>query len=276
MEYPDYFSKRLKPPTGYYITINSEFFKEVIPKLSAGEIADFIFLACNCNFSYCVSHSGSSIPMQSSKIKSAICDSRLVKLNHFTKEGLISFGKGERCYISNKYVFLGGNKDENKREFGDGVRIYKEYYNQFYKNCNISERKTLGTIYRLVPYLNRKWNVVTEPDNTPLCDLLAIQPCRRERVVELIGYKAGNTSLYIKKLTDLAISADGNSYRAVIHGIRNKGLPGGFYVNPYLAYYGYNDIEPPLNISVKTSSGERIGYLREIETDTVSLLTEQK
>lgn len=274
MEYPDYFNKRLNVPAGYYITINSRFFKDVVPKLSSGEISDFIFLACNCNFGYCVSHSGSSIPMQSGKIKSAICDTRSARLNHLVKEGLISFGKGDRCYISNKYVFLGGNMDKNKREFSDGIRIYKEYYNQFYKNCSSAERKTLGTIYRLIPYLNRKWNVITEQNNTPLCELSEIQPCRRERVVELMGYKAGNTSLYIKKLTGLTISADGNSYRAVIHGVRNKGSPGGFYVNPYLAYYGYNDIEHPLNITVKTSSGERKGYLIETESGNIPLPTE--
>ena len=261
-EYPEHFSKQLKSPVGYYITINSDFFSDNTSSLSPREIADFIYLACNCNFSYCVSRTGSSIPLPTDKVASAIGDTRKKRLTSLAKAGLISFGEGERCYVNRKYVFLGGNKENDKREFKDGIRIYKSYYSQFYRNSSPTDLRTLGTIYRLVPYLNRRWNVITEPENTLLYNIADIKPCRRERLVELMGYKTGNVSTYIKKLTDLALAADGKSYRAVLHGVREKSFPGGFFVNPYLMYYGYSNIEQLLNITVKTPSGEKIGYLR--------------
>lgn len=260
-EYPEHFSKQLKSPVGYYITINSDFFSDIAPNLNSREIADFIYLACNCNFSYCVSRTGSSIPLPTDKVKSVIGDARTQRLSSLAKAELISFGEGERCYVNRKYVFLGGNKENDKREFLDGVRIYKAYYSQFYRNSCPTDLRTLGAIYRLVPYLNRRWNVIAESENTLLYNIVDIKPCRRERLVELMGYKTGNVSTYIKKLTDLILTADGKSYRAVLHGIREKGFPGGFFVNPYLMYYGYSDIEQQLNISVKSLSGDRIGYL---------------
>lgn len=243
----------IQAPRGYCVFINTKKLEEC-QNLNPRVISDFIYLTSLCNLDNVISNKLTKRHLSIGKVKELINDPHGRKINQLIKNGFLVCAR-ERVIIP-KDVMLYGNVAKNI-SLDSYIRVYQEYIRTFYESATKKQKRNLGNLYKLAPYLNFKWNVVcSTPTYTQLED---IEPYYAQELVQLMGYSKNNYQLIIDKIKDLEFISGSTKYRLVVHGLRGRNFCGGFFINPYFMYRG-KDIEEALNIKVKSTRGGEYGY----------------
>lgn len=136
--------------------------------------------------------------------------------------------------VNSLFVFKGTlSEDQQQKEF---TRLFSNGIRELYLNCEPKQHKQLYYLFRLLPYTNKKYNVICQnPDEGVAEDVI---PFKLSEICEVFGCSAKNPKRIKNELYKLRVF---NQY--AIKGI--DGVNGmWFKINPRISYAGkteYND-----------------------------------
>lgn len=140
----------------------------------------------------------------------------VLKLNH----DLFAKGKLSRTLISS----LCENNITYTRLYVDGIR-------KIYRQTVPSKRKHLGYIFKLLPYVNKQYNIVCyNPDEMNKENIQAISS---NEICELLGYEVTNKSRLFRSLLRISFKSNSSTYSII----------------QYLTYSTEDDIESKVIIN---------------------------
>lgn len=195
------------------------------PELTQATLTRLIYLVTYANYNGTLVNT-KDIPMTTQDIYKVMKLSSTV-FKTFMKEVI---NKGYICETEDKYIL---SEDKyfkgklSKRELIDMSvknlycnRLYNLGIRTIYKKSKPTQHKTLSTIFRILPYVNRDYNVVcNNPLETNLEDINEINPVQ---LCELIGYEKSNAARLIKDLTEPTFSIKGYRDTSMITLISHK------------------------------------------------------
>lgn len=151
---------------------------------------------------------------------------------------------GEQRYRVNSDMFFKGqitNEIFSKLVVKDKsiTRIYFNSIRNLYERTPVKSHKQLGYIYKLIPYINKEYNVVCYNPEETEWDKVKIMPL--EDICKLIGYSPRNKSILIKELLKVTFEENNNTFGVIRYLIFNdNGLQAQTFINPRICYAGKN------------------------------------
>jgi hypothetical protein len=156
---------------------------------------------------------------------------KLIKNNFMTEDEY-----GDRLHINILYFYRGKKvnylKEAKTKNMENYSRVYIESLRHLYETSTVSQLKKIANFYKLLPYVNIKYNVLcTDPKET---NELLIQALDTKQICSILGYNLNQKARLIKEL--LALKYKKYDIFATI--TRNKGIL--FVINPLVFYKGYD------------------------------------
>lgn len=138
--------------------------------------------------------------------------------------------KEDEYYIVNTDVAIRGKlTSANKKK--NSTRIFDLGLRELYKSCDPKQHKQLYYLFKMLPYINRKFNVVCQnPDEIINEEVI---PLTLTEICQLVGYNVSNVSRFKKEMYQLKV---GNQY-AMLGVECAKGM--WYKINPKFSYGGY-------------------------------------
>lgn len=192
----------------------------------------FLYLCTYTNYSdrgqYIVYDNGKKMDRGGLVDVLALSDRELsVTITTLIKNGLLI--KDGRHYMVNKDLIARGtltksqNKDYHTRIFDNGLR-------ELYNNCSAKQHKQLYYLFKLLPYVNIKYNAICQnPTETIVEDVI---PLKLSEICEIIGYSVPNAKKFEKDMLKLQLF---NQY-AMLGIINGSGT--WYKINPRVLYSG--------------------------------------
>lgn len=120
------------------------------------------------------------------------------------------------------------------------ARIYASTVRTLYEHSKITTHVTLGYVFKMLPYLNRKFNVLC---HNPLEeDIDKVKFMKMGDFCDLVGYARSHSSRLFGELQKIEITTvDGKQY--IVRQMSNKEVQKGkryIFISPYL-FYAYDD-----------------------------------
>lgn len=223
---------------GFYMLYYSE--KLFDGKVSEKHISRLIFLATYIEYDtnrlvYSV-NGKTNIPFTEEDVKYELGLKKNAYID-FKKElkenNIIQFTK-DGIFLSKEYF----NKGEEKQKNNYFGRMYIKTIRQVYVQISPKQHKTLSHLFRLMPYVNYEYNVITSQPNSPT-------PLRyrlnKIQVAELLNMDIKTYERVEKELLKLKINFRGESYFLIGSvTVRTQGKRQFYAVNPLLYSSGNN------------------------------------
>lgn len=152
-------------------------------------------------------------------------------------------------YINNEIFFRGALLDKDIVSFAKRntfiTRLYIDGIRRLYSNATVRSHKTLSYLFRLIPFINREYNVVCfNPLET---DKRKIQPMSLSQMAECLGYDKSQAVRLYKTLKEITFIVDDQSVRAMRYVTSEIGNYDKYsvFINPKLYYAGdkWNEVE---------------------------------
>lgn len=143
--------------------------------------------------------------------------------------------------LNESLFFRGSTENIKKRCSQDGTtftRLYIRGVRELYEKSTTSSHKTLSYMFRILPYVSHKFNVVCSNPYETNSEL--VQPMSTQEIAEAIGYEKHNVSALMRKLINTTFMVDGKEMGAI--GIVSSYLAAGnkseMFINPRVYYAG--------------------------------------
>lgn len=227
-----------------YFTVNGGFinfyYGDWIDKLDPHDLFRFLYLATNMDYDRSngnlIKHGKNNRieSMNKKDIKQVMnmTSSTFTRFMSCMMTNDLIIHENEKYYINSEYVNKGkARKDEHTRVFVKSVRY-------LYENTEPREHKTIGRLYQLGKYTNKKYNIIcTNPDEK---DIEKIVPISLSGICEILNaYNDKKTcSLFYHKLNNYVLTGEYDSRLFKKLNINNKALKDKLIVNPKLFYSG--------------------------------------
>lgn len=144
-----------------------------------------------------------------------------------TKNNLII--KDGRYYMINKDITYRGTLSNSKTKQSHS-RIFDKGLRELYDNCDAKQHKQLYYLFKLLPYVNLKYNAICQNPSEDIAE--DVIPLKLSEICEVIGYNPKNSGRLKKDMYDLHLFG-----QYAILGIENKnGM--WFKINPRVLYAG--------------------------------------
>ncbi|MEG2381275.1 MAG: hypothetical protein RSB38_06235 [Oscillospiraceae bacterium] len=161
--------------------------------------------------------------------------------SEMTSLGLM-YEKDGKIYL-NEDMFVKGSICKDKiRDLADkGVyitRIYSAAVRELYRSATPSSIKTLSYLFRILPYVNREYNICCfDPLET---DIRALTPMTLGDFADVVGYDRSSASRLAKILHTPVFEIDGKQMNAMRYVAANdtKAETYGMFINPRIYYAG--------------------------------------
>lgn len=223
------------------------FYKEVIDMLKPQNITRALYLSCFANYNNILVEDNKTrtIPLYEEDLQ------RILKLSRTetfrTKKDLIESGfliinEDKTLSINKKYCLKGEVPKRNKNE---KVRMFSESIKEIYIKSQPKEHKKISLLFRLLPYINLRWNIVCYNVEEELKE--KIIPYRLKSLCEEL--EQSNVTKFKKDLLSITV---GGQPSAILTSVMDKNM---ITINPRIYY-----------------KGTKLEELREIETDIINTL----
>lgn len=145
----------------------------------------------------------------------------------------------------NRYLFAKGKLAETTMKYLVNekmtvTRLYAEGIRNVYLETIPSKRKHLGYIFKLLPYVNKRYNIVCynpdERNQEKICPILS------ERICEILDYDASQKNRLFNSLLKIQFRAKNTNYsimQRLVFSEEDK-IESMFIINPHI-YYAGND-----------------------------------
>lgn len=119
------------------------------------------------------------------------------------------------------------------------IRLYCNAIRTIYKQATVRSHKTLSHIFQIIPFVNRKYNIVCwNPYET---NLELIKTMTLGEYCDLIGYNRSNATKLYRTLFDPVFDIGDGEKKSIIRYVAGKGLKKDTYsifINPRVYYAG--------------------------------------
>jgi hypothetical protein len=205
-------------------------------EMSAANLGRMIYLATFCNYdnrlmlNECVTMKESDLPEVLNLGERKTRDFKKDMKDHiiFSKDGI---------FIDDTFVYRGERKEKH---YTDKIRMYNLAVRSLYRALKNTKHGYFGYVVRLLPYINRKYNIVCK--NPRETDINKIEAMTMMDIARAIGYEETNSAKLVEILTGLMF--DLNGYQQSACGIvwfTANGTNGYMVIfNPNLLYIGDN------------------------------------
>lgn len=142
----------------------------------------------------------------------------------------------QKIIINIKYFWKGSKKtynDFNNSKLKDYIRIYINSIRNLYIHTNKSNLKRISLIYRLIPYVNWKYNVLC--NNVEETDENKINALTMKDIIIKLQYNIAHISRFKKDLFSQKCMGNYAFIEVKKENINNNGI---IYINPLLFYRG--------------------------------------
>ncbi len=239
---------------GNFIWYVYELTTKIFPSLKASYITRLIFLVTYMGYDGMLRKSPNS-PMKKRDLIYCLNISereyynfmKCMSENQIIKEGL---GEHEEYFYVNNEIFAKGSvTGESIVSFAKRntfiTRLYIDGIRRLYSNATVRSHKTLSYLFRLIPFINREYNVVCfNPLET---DKRKIQPMSLSQMAECLGYEHSNASRLYKILKEITFIVDDVKVPAMRYVTSEIGNYDEYsvFINPKLYYAGdkWNEVE---------------------------------
>lgn len=168
-------------------------------------------------------------------------------LNKIQQENivLIQNMNGKESICLNRDLFF---KGKLSREFlqmiamsdKDIMRLYIDGIRNVYLRTIPTSRKKLGYIFKLIPYINKKYNIVCHNPNET--ERTQIKPMSFGEICTLIGYNKNQEKRLLKDLLKIQFTSEGQTYSIIQYLVysTSSGTQTMTLVNPKIYYAGHD------------------------------------
>lgn len=162
---------------------------------------------------------GDTLSLSDRELSSTITS--LIKNKLIIKEG--------RYYMINRDVVYRGRISNGKIKESYS-RIFDKGLRELYANCDAKQHKQLYYLFKLLPYVNLKYNAICQNPSENIAD--DVIPLKLSEICEIVGYNPKNSGRLKKDMYELHLFG-----QYAILGIENKnGM--WFKINPRVLYAG--------------------------------------
>lgn len=122
---------------------------------------------------------------------------------------------------------------------GKGIpytRVYKGAVKRLYEGTPSTKHKYIGYIFKMLPYLNVKWNILCW--NTTCEDLYEINPMTMREFCDEIGYDMSQAAKLRKVYSEILFAVNDHRERLCTFIPSDDGTGMRIFVNPHIVYSG--------------------------------------
>ena len=215
---------------------------DTFPDMEAAHLTRLIYLATFLNYdNNIVTPNGK--PMNKAMVQKQLMlkDPQFYRFwNDMVKKKILLVG--ETAISLNESIFFRGSTASIKKRCGQNgttfTRLYIHGIRELYEKSTTSSHKTLSYMFRILPYVSHKFNVVCSNPYETNSEL--VQPMSAQEIAEAIGYEKHNISALMRKLINTTFIVDGKEMGAL--GIVSSYLAAGnkseMFINPKVYYAG--------------------------------------
>lgn len=209
--------------------------EEIFPDLSPPNISRLFYLATFCWYDGRLTKDSGKTFMNKSQVKK-----QLGLTNNRFKEFWDAMTTHEIIYEQDKYIYINTKlfkkgKMRKKDIDSNFTRIYCQCVRNIYESCeNAIDHKKLFYIYKIIPYVNRRHNIICW--NPGEQDAQLVNPMTTGEFCDMVGYDKANARRLFKDLLALKVNGKNLICYIVPEWDINKWL---IVINPYI-YYGGN------------------------------------
>lgn len=185
---------------------------------------------------YCLKKQGKSITRKSLQELMGLRTNTFLRfIQDITDVGYIVKGDKGRYYLNSNF-FKKGSLDKSESEVRH-IRVYSEPLKALYKSIPQSKYGAAGYIIKLIPYINKQWNIICS--NPFESERDKIDPLTMTDICGILGYNKTCVSKLKKELYSLTFTYCGIPQSACLYTRdpdTNKKI---FVINPVLMYSGF-------------------------------------
>ncbi|WP_169008924.1 hypothetical protein [Faecalispora jeddahensis] len=217
---------------GAFIWLLFEYSKELLPNIKPASLSRLIYLSTYLNYKGYLSFDN-NVAITRKNIQEKLNLSKNV-FSAFWKELKDNQILTDKCGLVylNPNIFCKGKASNIDSDF---TRICVKGVRDIYEHTEPKAHKQLSYIFRILPYVNRRYNIVCyNPQET---DITQITPMKVTVFCEIVGYEANHAADLIKKLGQCKY-AD----KAILKYLCDRCEPDNcrIFINPKV-YYGGDD-----------------------------------
>lgn len=159
------------------------------------------------------------------------------------RENKIVYLKDDKWYINNEIFYKGKIPRKDLATYSEKglyfIRLYCDGIQKLYKSATTRSHKTLSYIFQMIPYINRKYNILCwNPLET---DINKIQAIRLGEYCDLIGYNPTNVTRLFNILFEPTFVLPDGSTKCAVRYVADKSTQKKTYkifINPRVYYAG--------------------------------------
>lgn len=155
------------------------------------------------------------------------------------KDADLIYIKDNLIYVKNKYVSKGKVKRRGKLSVDDEfTKIFINGIRKLYESVDRKDDKFIGVIFRLLPYVNKHYNIICNKESINHYVLEDIKPLKTSEIGKILnlGRKKTLEALMLARLEDMPVFLGVIKENTKIENIH-------YYINPCIYYQGSADNE---------------------------------
>jgi hypothetical protein len=215
---------------------------DTFPDMEAAHLTRLIYLSTFLNYdNTLVNASGGTMTKAMIKQQLHLPKTQFYKFWQDMVQREILLDHGIAISLNENLFFKGNVNNILQKCDNDGttfIRLYIHGIRELYEKSTTSSHKTLSYLFRILPYVNRKFNIVCfnphETNDNLIC------PMNLQDLAGVIGYEQSHIKRLVKQLVNTTFIVDGKEVGAV--GIVSCYLAAGnkseLFINPKVYYAG--------------------------------------
>lgn len=221
-----------KEHMGGFVYFMSDSLDELKSIYNNGDLMRLFCLCSYLNSDGCLSF-GNGVLIGKKKIKSILKENATCIKSFISKSfnNNILIEKGNKIYVNQKYFYVGmmRNYKEKTVNKDNKIKVYKEFIQNLYKELNPRSMLKFSIIFKLIPYVHFKYNIIcSNPETTYIDDVIPLSI----NDIHKIFYRSNNLHRFEDFIVD-SVCAEDHLFK-----IKDKTV----LVNPKMYYRASNPI----------------------------------
>lgn len=151
---------------------------------------------------------------------------------YLVQNKLIEINSDKSISVNKEYCRRGKIPAQNKQ---NKVKVFDNGIRELYENSNPREHKKMALLFRLLPYINFRWNSICS--NPEECEMENVNPLTMKDICLIAGYYETHSTRLKNELYKIKVNGE---YTFCSFRISDKEM---FFINPRIYYKGKNKEE---------------------------------
>lgn len=224
---------------GYYIMVKTKQIPDP-EDMSAADLGRLVYLSTYCNYKNRLMQNEQTIMLEEDLPQIMNLSQRQTReFKKFLKEnGYLTIKKDGSMYLSKRFFYRG---EQKQKGYDNRMKLFINTVQTLYKALKPTRHKYFGLIVRLIPYVNRRYNILCWNPNEE--DKNLVQPMTITDICRVLNYDPENYKGVLDILLGLLFDFEGyqQSVCALVTITANGVTQYRFYCNPKLLFIGSAD-----------------------------------